>query len=294
MTILNKDNNHFLIPTQKPPKFLRVVKSIGGKNSRPRMKHKHENHVEMHFIISGEAYYMIDKERFWVRTGDVMICNANVVHEASPEFFTDISMYWIELTDIELPGLPKNCLISEKAATIYHCQEQYKEINGIFEVMHQLYKKNNSTSKEACFHLMISLLVIIYPYVNVIEEKSTPKRKNKKELCKSIKQYLDEHLSEDISLKELSEEYYMNMYYLSHVFKEQIGSSPMQYLVNRRIGEAQTLLEETDLTITEIAIRVGYGDPNQFYALFSKYVGMSPRKYRKTCRIDSKSADSVK
>lgn len=288
MAVSNKEKNHFIIPSNKPPRFLRVVKSIGGKNSWPRMKHKHENHVEMHFIISGEAYYMIDQERYWVKTGDVMICNANVVHELSPEFFSDISMYWIELTDIEIPGLPKNCLISEKAATIYHCQDQYEEIYGLFEVMHRLYKSKNVASKEACFHMMIALLVTIYPYVNVKEENSNQKRKNKKELCKSIKQYIDEHLSEDISLKALSEIYFMNMYYLSHVFKEQIGSSPMQYLVNRRIGEAQTLLEETNLTITEIAIRVGYGDPNQFYALFSKYVGMSPRKYRSTCRVDSK------
>lgn len=289
MAILsNKEKKHLIIPTNKPPKFLKVVKSLGGQNSRPRLMHKHENHVEMHFIISGEAYYMIDKEKYWVKAGDVMICNANVLHEASSEFFTDVSMYWIEITDIEIPGLSPNCLVSEKASSIYHCQDQYEEINGLYELLHRCYKSKNKVTKEACFHLMIALLTIISPYVEVVEEKSNQKRKNKKELCKSIKKYIDEHLSEDISLKALSEVYYMNMYYLSHVFKEQIGSSPMQYIVNRRIGEAQTLLEETNLTITEIAIRVGYGDPNQFYALFSKYVGMSPRKYRMTCRIDSK------
>jgi len=51
-------------------------------------------------------------------------------------------------------------------------------------------------------------------------------------------------------------------------------------MLRRRLGEAQTLLISTDLSITSISLAVGYGNPNHFDRMFSKYIGMSPSSYR--------------
>ena len=55
----------------------------------------------------------------------------------------------------------------------------------------------------------------------------------------------------------------------------------MQYIINRRIGEAQNLLINTDYSITQIADKVGYDNPSYFNMLFTKLIGMSPGKFRK-------------
>ncbi|GAA3314259.1 hypothetical protein GCM10020331_006370 [Ectobacillus funiculus] len=72
----------------------------------------------------------------------------------------------------------------------------------------------------------------------------------------------------------------MNHYYMSHVFKSTIGYSPMQYVIRRRIGEAQSYLLATDKTVTDIAYMVGYNSASNFNNAFKKMVGMSPQRYR--------------
>ena len=100
-----------------------------------------------------------------------------------------------------------------------------------------------------------------------------------------VKNYLDQHYAEQISLQQISEELRVSWSYLSHVFKALTGYSPFQYVLHRRIGEAQTLLLETDLSIQEIAFQVGYQTQSYFTQRFSKLVGVSPMRYRKSGMI---------
>ena len=85
---------------------------------------------------------------------------------------------------------------------------------------------------------------------------------------------------EPITLQSMGEALHISPYYLSHVFKQMSGYSPVQYLLRRRIGEAQTLLITTDLSITRIAEMVGYDTPSYFNLQFTKNVGMPPNKFR--------------
>ena len=76
-------------------------------------------------------------------------------------------------------------------------------------------------------------------------------------------------------------------YYLSHVFKNMSGYSPIQYLLRRRLGEAQTLLISTDLTISDIAGLVGFETQSYFNSQFTKHVGIPPKKYRENYVIQT-------
>ncbi|MBQ9322352.1 MAG: helix-turn-helix transcriptional regulator, partial [Eubacterium sp.] len=97
-----------------------------------------------------------------------------------------------------------------------------------------------------------------------------------------IRQYLDENYMNDLSLQSISNEFHISTYYLAHIFKEETGYSPMNYIIRRRIGEAQSLLITTRRSITDIASQVGFSNPNNFNIQFQKQVGLSPRAYRKT------------
>ncbi|WP_410429683.1 helix-turn-helix domain-containing protein [Metabacillus litoralis] len=76
----------------------------------------------------------------------------------------------------------------------------------------------------------------------------------------------------------------MSQYYISHAFKRTTGYSPMQYVIRRRIGEAQSYLFSTDKTVTEIAYIVGYNSASNFNNAFKKMVNMSPQRYREFWR----------
>jgi YesN/AraC family two-component response regulator len=116
-----------------------------------------------------------------------------------------------------------------------------------------------------------------------MHEESEEEQKEQ-ELGHLIQSYIDKHYKENISLQDIADEMNMNHYYMAHVFKSTTGYSPMQYVIRRRIGEAQSYLLSTDKTVTEIAYIVGYNSASNFNNSFKKMVGMSPQRYREFWR----------
>ena len=93
---------------------------------------------------------------------------------------------------------------------------------------------------------------------------------------------MDSYFSEDFKLNTFNKNgrWPINEFYFAHKFKELYDYSPIEYLQRRRIGEAQTLLINTDLSITTIAYQVGFNSSSYFTTLFKKVVNLSPRVYR--------------
>ena len=96
-----------------------------------------------------------------------------------------------------------------------------------------------------------------------------------------IKNYLDEHYTEKITLDDLAEKFFINKFYLSKIFKETYGTTVNNYLISKRITRAKQLLRFTDMTVDEIGVSVGMGDANYFSRMFRKVEGSSPSEYRK-------------
>lgn len=93
--------------------------------------------------------------------------------------------------------------------------------------------------------------------------------------------YFRKNYNTEISIEEYSESRGLSNCWFIQCFKEITGSSPLQYILKLRISNAQSLLENTYYTITEIANMVGYTNSLYFSRLFHKYIGMSPKEYRK-------------
>lgn len=81
-------------------------------------------------------------------------------------------------------------------------------------------------------------------------------RQKREHLVYRILDYLNEHYAEPLSLNFICEKFFISALYLSHAFKKETGLSPMQYIMQRRIGKAQSLLVETSLPIQDIEDRL--------------------------------------
>jgi len=103
----------------------------------------------------------------------------------------------------------------------------------------------------------------------------------KKDIVAEVKQYVMENYGENISLADLSHRFYINLHYLSQLFKEKTGQTYLDYLTQVRIGRSKALLEQSDYKIYEIGQMVGYSDTTHFSKLFEKTVGCKPSEYRK-------------
>ena len=105
--------------------------------------------------------------------------------------------------------------------------------------------------------------------------------KNDERVISSIMRYMQEHLSEEISLSVLAEEFHLNPQYISQLFKNEIGVGFLAYLTNIRIEKAKKLLLSTSLSVTEIAENTGYSDYRVFTKVFRKTEGITPSQFRR-------------
>lgn len=96
--------------------------------------------------------------------------------------------------------------------------------------------------------------------------------------------YLQSHYSEQITLDEVAEQVYVSTYYLSRMFKRELGRNFVDYLNEIRIGKAKELLKDVKYKTYEVAEMVGIPDAHYFSRLFKKHEGVTPTEYRDTIK----------
>lgn len=93
--------------------------------------------------------------------------------------------------------------------------------------------------------------------------------------------YISEHFQDDLSLDALAEQFYISKYYLSRSFREVTGFGISEYINILRVQRAQKLLQETSLSVSEIAARVGFESITYFERVFKRHQLISPAQYRR-------------
>lgn len=280
----------------KRPKLLSVsfVPAQFGKE-HPRILHHHEDAFELLLIISGKGMYYLDTAYYPIKKGDLVFCNSGVLHDELAEKNIDLSFYGLRVTGFVFRDLPENHLVDSQACPVVSSGECYDTLEALFQELYR-YADGGHYLEEFCEYLMMAIITLSLscaserislraPGTEVAADtgKGTAVGKDRvagmERVCQ-IKKYIDQNYREDLSLEYLGGLFHLSPYYLSHIFKKAFEIPPMQYLYRRRIGEAQSLLTTTPYSITEVAGRVGFGDPNYFTVQFRKYVGMPPRAYR--------------
>jgi|GEM_PF-2557472 AraC-type DNA-binding domain-containing proteins len=99
-----------------------------------------------------------------------------------------------------------------------------------------------------------------------------------------IKNYINEHLYNDISLDRVADEMNISANYLGKLFKKSSGINFTEYLTECRLSEAAKLLKETKLSVNEIANKLGYSSTNHFIRIFKEKYGDIPKKYQLLCK----------
>jgi AraC-like DNA-binding protein/mannose-6-phosphate isomerase-like protein (cupin superfamily) len=264
--------------TSLRPRLTFICQAKGAQAAIPRVMHKHHDRFELMFIRAGSGVYNIDGQSYSVKKGDMIVFNANVLHDETPMATEDLLIYSCGVEQLKVDGLPMNVLTSRTQSPVISCGEFYDEIAQLFDQMWSHVSRRRLYSSEIGDNLLGVLLLI---FRDLWLEHKSEQETSIILPGQRVKEYIDNHYKEDIALVTMATKLNMNQFYLSHSFKDYSGYSPKQYQTRRRIGEAQNLLLSTGLGITEIANAVGYDNVNNFHRIFQNLVGIPPARYKK-------------
>ena len=257
---------------------LEYICNVGADvTTMPRSMHEHKNLAEILLIDDGAGIFIIDGERYTAKKGDLILYNSGTVHDEFGGSGNNLSTYCIALSNLKLVDLNAvNKILPDEYSPILSSGEYFDEVLSIFSAIErESYRKNGA---ETANFLALALVTKIS---EMIKTHGQLRLEKKPSLSSMAKDFIDAHYTENIKLEDIARAVYTNVYNLSKVFKAEIGISPMRYVILRRMGEAQNLLINTDMTITRIALSVGYNNSSYFQNVFKDFMNMTPKEYRK-------------
>ena len=247
------------------------------------------DHYSIGYQVSGDRkWFSYDKVEI-MHAGDVGLGQIHVYHRNLPMSDTPYDRYLIKFRREALQ--PVIDLIGEQVFEhMYHThicrftKESQAKIQTQIQQMLEEYERDSPFSQFILKGMLSRLFLTIY------EERLPDSDENAilpaayDERIYSAIMYIEEHLTQELSLSELAGHVSLSAPYFSKLFKEVMGSSFSEYLTNARLQQAQILLGQTDLSIEKIAEKVGFANGNYFCNVFKKRYHMAPSEFRRSVK----------
>lgn len=238
------------------------------------------NHYLFHYIISGTGTLIADDAKGESQTYSIKSGQGFLIFPGQvTTYYADRSFPW-EYIWIEFDGLRvKEALdITELSinSPVYHshAKDLREELmNEMLYIVHH--------AKESPFHL-IGHLYFFLDYLTRSAQKTTPVHSSKMSdyYIKEAINYIEQNFQNNITIEDIAAVCGINRSYFGKIFRNSIGRSPQEFLMNYRMVKATELLKLTSLSIAEIGSAVGYENQLHFSRAFKTIYGVSPREWR--------------
>jgi len=249
-------------------------------------RHYHDAY-EIYYLLQGERNYFIKDRSYNVTKGNLVFINMNDLHktldaEKGKIFHERILINFKRefLSSILTPAIGNDLsnLLTLNSGVI---AMDFKDNNLIEELLYKILKeqKNDSPNSELYIKTLLLQLLIIINRCSMKNIKH-PESEQKNENIFNVVKYINTNYTNKISLRNLSELFFMSESHLSRSFKKATGFNIVTYINLIRIKEAQKLLLNSNKNITEIAYQVGYESITHFERVFKSISSISPLKYR--------------
>ena len=257
-----------------------------------RTPHMHRD-FELSWVLDGETDARIGPEKLTLGKNDLFIANPYDIHElhaespalilslqVSPAFFMPF------FSRIEHLVFPVHGIPPEVASSVREILHQIAVRHIKKEPMHELLC---ASGINRLFHCLFSGL----PFISRTNKELLQYRK-KGDLMGKIVDYIDHHSGEKLLLSDIAEKENLNLYYLSHLFKNSFGMPFQQYLSRVRCEKARKQLIPTDLSLLDICIGCGFSDPKYFNRDFRRQYGCTPGQYRQQLSASGQQTEKVR
>lgn len=262
-----------------------------GKHDDNLFIHTHKDFSELVIVLSGSAMHIVDNENFYIKKGDVFVISNDTAHgyEEAENFHICNIMYRSENLLSADYDIKKNAgfhalFVLEPYFTKEHNFKSrltlkpidFDKIHILTDVMlaeYQTKAEGWQTLLKSSFMTLVVMLSRLYSFGNNSEEVDIIN------IAKSIS-YIECHYTEDISIDVLAEISHYSPRHFTRIFSETYNTTPLNYILTLRINHACSLLKESRLPISNIALQCGFSDSNYFSRIFKKKTGLTPKQFR--------------
>lgn len=244
------------------------------KRSKNWVEQPHEHRFcEILYVRTGNGTVHLKDSEFKISAGDILVFNPHTLHY---EVGNELSFYFFGVSKIKLDNLPENFLMEEGSSPLIHTGNTAPILENYFA---QLVME---AERELYFYddISVSLVKIILSHILRILTYGDKGYFKINESYLQAKQFIDENYANIKNIDDVCRSMYISRYYLTHLFKDYSGMSPLKYIITKRIELAKELLRTTDLPISEIALKTGYAEINSFIKTFKNVENITPYAYR--------------
>ena len=283
----NKKHGNFLLPFIKYDTFIPNCFSIFP-------MHWHDE-MEIIKIIKGKYIVNINLKEYVVEEGDIVILKSCTLHSfkqyenekmASKTIMFDLSMLNSNVTDAcsikyFTPFLDNKV---SYPTILKPSDKGYKNIKNCIDKLFLCYEEKNEFFELQLKSYLFELFYILFKECFEIHDYSTKIKDDTTNDIKAILEYIKINYMNPISIKDLANVVNFSEHYFMRFFKKYMGMTCVDYINEYRLNIATNLLETTDMSIMEIAVKVGVNNISYFNKIFKKKFNLTPKEYRKNLK----------
>ncbi|MEF3303561.1 AraC family transcriptional regulator [Paenibacillus sp. GYB003] len=249
--------------------------------------HSHRGY-ELFFLHEGSGNYINGGYIHPFQGNDLILIEGKQIHKTAPtagkRFTRTVINFLPESLNPETKKLVIDLFGQKRKAEHSHfvlCEKKHARIYALLDQMYAEYELRQ-TGFEQMIGILLSRLLEDIHRIRFSDRRPADNRAGGDiSLVHQIIDYLSSHYAEDITLEELAKMFYITPYYLCRLFKKATGETVTRFIAYTRIHQAKQDLVFTDLSISEICARVGFGNYSYFGLVFKQHEGMTPKEYRK-------------
>lgn len=232
--------------------------------------------TELFLVTNGKGNFVIENVEYPISKGDFIIVGPNTKHteKSHKDFPLEYIILGVKDFNFSFGGKMNHLL--------FNCFTEYKDLFSLINFILEEKQAGAEYSDEVCQNLLEVSLVKLLRITKAKFDTAPSEKINA--ACTMLKNYIDRNYSAKISIDDLAALTHLNKYYLIHSFNKYFGSSPINYLCQKRIEITKDLLTNSDFSISEISQSAGFSSQSYFSQCFLKMTGLTPREYRNSIK----------
>lgn len=276
-----RDEKYMIVPTESFAEYMAhpliraaYLTDVGFFPKAKEHYREREDGADQYILIyctEGKGIIEVEDQIYRLEKSDAFCIPRNVRHKYYADEKEPWSILWVHFKGDNTNYFP----LEERKIVHINSRHSDNRMMVLFNLLFRVLERNYTIGNFIYISQVLPLILSEIYFREKVDESSVQDRH-----VTMVIRYMYQHLRENLTLEEISEEVQLSKSYLNAVFKAQTGKSPVEFFIHLKMQEACKLLKSTDYYIYEVSSELGYTDQYYFSRIFKKVVGVSPKDYK--------------